>query len=398
MNKNKLWIVSEFFYPIENATGFIITKIVDKLAVDSKINVITLGDSIKERSNNISTIRIKEVVSLDKNKLIQRIVKQLLISVRFLLSILKNVKKNDTVVTVTNPALNLIFLSLIKRIKKINLIIIVHDVFPENLIVTGISNESKLVYKIAKGLFNYAYNKGDILITLGRDMQKKIQNKVKNKENVVCIQNFSDTFNIFPSIKEENTILAKNKLVNKFIVLFTGNIGRMQNIDRLLETIKILKKDIDIHFLFIGEGAYVEKMKDFIKENSLFNITMLPNMSREKENDFLNAGDIGLVSLVPNVMGTGVPSKTYSYMAAGKPILAFLDEDSEIAIMTKEENIGWVVNPNNPIELAEKIIEIKNNKEEVITKGKKSREVAVEKYSLDIITEKYSKAIKSKIS
>ncbi|MEA4967202.1 MAG: glycosyltransferase family 4 protein, partial [Bacteroidaceae bacterium] len=290
----------------------------------------------------------------------------------------------------------LIFLSVIKKIKKIKLIIIVHDVFPENLIVSGISNESKLVYKIAKRLFNYSYNKGDKLITLGRDMQKQIQNKVYNKDKVICIQNFADTNNIFPSQKEKNNILIENKIVNKFIVLFTGNIGRMQNIDSLLETICILNNDDDIHFLFIGEGAFVEKMKSYINENSLSNITMLPNMSREKENEFLNAGDVGLVSLVPNVMGTGVPSKTYSYMAAGKPILAFLDEDSEIALMTKEENIGWVVNPNNPIELAEKIIEIKNNKDEVIIKSKKSREVAVEKYSLDIITEKYSIAIKSK--
>lgn len=393
MRNNKLWIVSEFYYPNENSTGFIITKIVDKLALDSQINIITLGDSIKEKSNNIFTIRIKEITSLDKNKLLQRFLKQLIISFRFLFSILKNVKKNDTVVTVTNPALNLIFLSLIKKIKKINLIIIVHDVFPENLIVTGISNESKLVYKIAKRLFNYSYNKGDILITLGRDMQKQIQNKVYNKDKVICIQNFADTNNIYPSQKEENNILIENKIVNKFIVLFTGNIGRMQNIDLLLETINILKDDVDIHFLFIGDGASVEKMKNYIKKNSLSNITMLPNMRRENENEFLNAGDVGLVSLVPNVMGTGVPSKTYSYMAAGKPILAFLDEDSEIALMTKEENIGWVVNPNNPIELAEKIRDIKNNKEEVITKGEKSREVAIEKYSLDIITEKYSSEI-----
>lgn len=395
VSKKNLWIISEFYYPIENATGFILTQIVDKLALNVKVNLITIGSSSHERSNNINAIRVKDINWLNKNKLIQRAIKQLIISAKFFFIVWRNIKNDDIVVTVTNPAINLLFLSVLKKMKRISFIIIVHDVFPENLVVAGISDEDKLEYKILKYLFDYSYNKGDKLITLGRDMQKLIQKKVRNIESVLCIQNFSNVKKIFPLPKNENLILIENQIVDKFVVLFTGNFGRMQNISRLFEAIYILREDINIHFLFIGDGAFVGKMKHSIKEYALSNVTILPNMSKESENTFLNAGDVGLVSLIPNVHGTGVPSKSYSYMAAGKPILAFLDEDSEIALMILEEDIGWIINPNNSMDLVNKIRDLKNKKDEVCSKGRKARLVAEEKYSLEIITERYSKAILS---
>lgn len=390
---NNLWVISEFYYPAGNATGYILTQIVDTIAQSRDVNIITVGEPIAERSERITTHRVKDIKSLDKNKLIERILKQMIISFRLLWMVLRKVKKGDTVFTVTNPAFMLIFIAFVKGLKKVKLVILVHDVFPENLVVTGITTEKSISYRIAKKLFTYAYRKGDLLIAIGRDMQRQMRKKVKSPEKVIFLPNFGDTDAIVPMDRNLNPILIEQGLLDKFVVLFTGNMGRLQGIDNLLEAMKLLVKDPDIHFLFIGEGAMEGKMRKFIADNELSNVTILTNMPRERANDFLNAGDVGLVSLQANIMGTGVPSKTNTYMAAGKPILAVMDEDSEIALAVSENGIGWVADPTDPHALAKILSEIKHDKALIKEKSLKSRQTALESYSMKKVTQKYTDAI-----
>lgn len=395
-NQKKYWFISEFYWPVENATGYIITHIIDYFSLKKSVHVLTVGNFVsEERNKNIHTVRISSNSSLNKNKLFQRLLKLLIISVKFAWKICQNIRAGDVVITVTNPAFILVFLSLIKKMKKMKLIVIVHDVFPENLLVAGITRENSFLYKMAKSLFNYSYRQADLLITCGRDMNKVIQKKLKYPDLTCSIPNFADTRTIVPIPKEKNPILIKFGIVNKFVVFFTGNIGRLQGIDNLLETIRILKGEKDICWLFIGEGACLDGMKSFVERNEILNVQFHPNMKRQYAIDFLNAGDIGIVSLLPNMRGTGVPSKTYTYMAAGKSILAIMDEDTEVAQMIKEHQIGWLVNPQEPRKLAELIVYLKNNPQLVRETGKKARTVCEQFYSLDTITEQYINKILS---
>jgi len=390
----RYWFISEFYYPVENATGHIITKIVDAFSQENETHIITVGNlTAGERNQNTRTIRVKDYPSLDKNKFVQRFIKLTLLSIRLAVSVVRNVKKGDIVVTVTNPAPLLLLISLIKRFKKIKLVILVHDVFPDNLVVVGAIKSKSLVYRITKIFFDSAYSQADCLLTCGRDMQKTITQKVKNKEKVLFIPNFGDTDTLYPVAKHENPILLNLGITEKTVVLFTGNIGRMQNIDNILHVAELLKDESSIVFLFIGDGAFVDKIKQYTVLNN--NVILLPNMSRADSLHFLNAGDIGLATLMPDIKGVGIPSKTYFYMATGKPILAVMDEDSEIASMVKEEDNGWVIRANEPIELAKMLIQIKNNPEEIKEKGQRSLLLSKTKYSIENITGKYIQVIKN---
>jgi glycosyltransferase involved in cell wall biosynthesis len=177
--------------------------------------------------------------------------------------------------------------------------------------------------------------------------------------------------------------------VDALVVLFTGNIGRMQGIENIVKAADLLSNDSGIAFLFIGTGACLDK----IKNHKGGNIFWLPSMERDESKNFLNAGDIGLSSLMPNIMGTGVPSKTYSYMATGKPIIAVMDSDSEIALMVQEEGNGWVIEPNNPEQLARLLRTLKLDKNGIRKKGKISLELSKNKYSVNRIIDQYVHAI-----
>jgi len=392
MKIKKYWFISEFYYPVENSTGHIMTRIIDAFCKENEAHIITVGNlSTKERNQNTHTLRVKDLPSLDKNKFIQRLIKLTLLSIRLAIVILRNVKKGDVVVTVTNPAPLLVFISFIKCFKNVKLIILVHDVFPENLVITGAIKTKSLLYKTTKKIFDFAYNNADKLIVLGRDMQKTVVQKVKNKDKVSFIPNFGDTDLLYPVKKQENSILLNLNITEKIIVFFTGNIGRMQNIDNILQTADLLKDDSSIVFLFIGDGALANKIKEYSALNN--NVILLPNMGRKDSLMFLNAGDIALSSLLPNIMGVGVPSKTYAYMATGKPILAAMDSDTEIATMLKEEGNGWIVETNDPNQMAQLIVKIKNNPQEIKEKGDISFNLSKTKYSVEKITNDYVQAI-----
>jgi glycosyltransferase involved in cell wall biosynthesis len=393
MGKNKkYWFISEFYWPVENSTGHIMTRIVDAFTQKFEAHVITVGhiDSA-ERNQNIHTVRVKDLSFLDKNKLLQRLIKLIGLSFRVTVSVLRNVKRGDIVVTVTNPAPVIVFLSCIKKIKRFKLIIIVHDVFPENLVVSKIVKTNSLSYEIVRKVFDFTYNMADVLITCGRDMQKTISQKVKNKNKVLFIPNFGDNDILYPIDKRQNEIIQKFQLAEKLVVFFTGNIGRMQNVDNIIKTAELLKEDPSIVFLFIGNGVFQDAIENYSRQNS--NMIFLSNMSRQKSLIFLNAGDIGLSTLLPNIMGVGVPSKTYSYMATGKPIIAAMDKDSEIAMMIQEEGNGWTIEANNPIQFATLLKQIKKHPDTIREKGQISFNLSNTKYSIETITDKYIQAI-----
>lgn len=388
------WFVSQFFWPNENSTGHIITQIVDAFTKENNACIITVGHTnSEERNKNTHTIRINDNLFFDKNKIFQRSIKLITLSIIMAVSLFKKVKKNDVVITVTNPAFVLVFLACIRILKNYRLIVIVHDVFPENLVVARIINRENLLYKITNKIFNFAYRKGDLIIACGRDMQKTIEMKIKGQKKVIFIPNFGDNDILCPVEKKHNKLIKELQLENKLVILFTGNLGRMQNIDSLISTAEILKEDYSIVFLFIGEGVFADKIKDYSMHNK--NVIYVSNMDMNDAYIFLNAGDIGISSLLPDIMGVGVPSKTYSYMATGKPIIAFMDSDSEIAMMVQEEGNGWVVEPNNPNQLAILLRQLRNDPMQIKKKGEISYNLSKTKYSIESITNKYVEVIKS---
>ena len=109
----------------------------------------------------------------------------------------------------------------------------------------------------------------------------------------------------------------------------------------------------------------------------------------------LNAGDIAIISLDSNMYGLSVPSKSYFNMAAGKPLLLIAEETSEIALMIKEHNLGWVVPPGDPERLAQTIQKISLLSDDELTNfGQRSRKIAEDYYSAEKVLEKYKELFK----
>ena len=398
--KKRLWIVSELFYPEENATAFILAKIANTLCSKYEVNVICGPSSYSNNKNSDNNhyfeindqIKIRRVsdTKLDKDKLFSRMCRFLLLSYKLSISLWKNLEKDDVVFIVTNPAPLLLIISLIKKIKKSRLIILVHDVFPENTIPAKIiKDKTSLFYQFLKKIFDYSYQQANLLIVLGRDMKEIMVNKLGKKKDVeVCIiENWAEINKI--DVLPENNI-DKNK---KIRIQYAGNLGRVQGLMSLLSIIKRVDNN-EISFSFWGDGAIKCEMEQYVKDEKIENVYFGGRYPRSDQNKVLNDCDIAIITLAEGMYGLGVPSKSYNIMAAGKPILFIGDTNSEIALVIKENEIGFCFETNDVEGIYDFFKELDFNKKLLLeTMGKKARKLAESEYSEEIILKKYLQVI-----
>lgn len=399
---NKLWVVTELFFPEETSTAYIMTEVSAHIAQNSEVHVIC-GPSSYQKSNIVSndafaneSVKIHRVkaLPLSKDKLLQRSLRMMLLSVQLSFKLMAKARRGDRVLIVTNPAPIVLLVSLISRLKGLKCFTIVHDVFPENLVAARLMKTSSIGYKLLKWIFNKAYSKMAVLFVLGRDMKEIFEKKLKGykrKPAIYVVENWADTKSIFPTGKDENRIVQQLGITEKIIFQFAGNLGRVQGLMELCNVIKQIRNPL-VHFMFIGEGAVKEEMKQFVAVNHLRNVSMLDSFSRSQQREFLNAGDVGIVSLQEGMAGLGVPSKSYNILAAGKPILFIGDDESEIARMINENDVGWCYAMKDTRMLLdffnslspEDVLQLKN-------KGERARSLAETKYTREIILDKYLK-------
>ncbi|VFA41945.1 glycosyltransferase family 4 protein [Chryseobacterium indologenes] len=394
-----LWIATELFYPEETSTSFILTKIANRLSGKYNVKVIC-GDPVYDKqkrsesfvlNSNVFVHRIKGFAG-NKNSLLSRSLRFIFLSLSIFFYLWKNVKKGEKVFIVTNPAPLILLISILKKIKKIELVILVHDVFPENTIPAGIiKSEKALPYKLLRSIFDKAYSNADVLITLGRDMQKVIKGKIRkynSTSKIEIIENWGDIESIYPMSKQD-VFHDDSPIKNKIIFQYAGNIGRVQGLLELLQVIKKVNNE-RLVFYFVGEGAVKQSMIEYVKDNQMKNVYFDGGYSREDQLSVLNKADVSFVSLAPKMFGLGVPSKTYNILAAGKPILYIGEKNSEIDLLVREENIGYSFQHFEK----EKLLDFFNSFDEnsitdLKLKKEKARQIAETKFSEKIILNKF---------
>jgi hypothetical protein len=217
--------------------------------------------------------------------------------------------------------------------------IVVFDTYPDALRLIGIK-ESSFVYQIWKNVNKKVFNKAIHIITLSDGMKKQLSNYVAyEKVKVVSVWSASDKFK--PIEKKSNPFLKKYNWVNKFIVLYSGNIGIGHKIEVLIDVAKQLEEINEIIFLFVGEGAKKKTLIDLANKNKLSNVHFLTWQNAETLPYSLAAGDLAVVALEPEATHASVPSKTFNYMAVGAPLLAIGSSGSELEKLIIQYGLGF---------------------------------------------------------
>ena len=245
------------------------------------------------------------------------------------------------------------------------------------------SNHS-LSYRFMSKVFNWAYRKADLLITIGRDMDEVVRNKLgkKVRENsTTIIENWADLDIIFPKYTRVQDGMVR--------IQFAGNVGRVQGLPDFLKLYEESNNQ-SISLDVWGDGAMRKDLQKYVEENKIDNVTFHGAYKRGDQNEVLNSCDIALVSLSKGMYGLGVPSKSYNIMAAGKPILFIGDLNSEIALEIKEHDMGYAFSAEEENLIVDWLKHLDVNMlEDFMKKGENARRTVVELYSEKAILDKF---------
>lgn len=385
MKKEKLWILSELFYPETTSTAYILTEIAKKLAIKYEVHVIC-GNPVYDIGSQ--TADIPEIIihrltgrKIDKNNKVKRIFRALTLSSKLKKELVMHKDEVNKVFMVTNPIFLLPKISNWTKKNGKELTLLVHDVFPENAKASGLI-KIRFFFKFLKKYFDRAYKKCDKIIVIGNDMKDVIVSKGVEENKVSIIQNWANIENIKPS---NNT----SKTSSKIRIQFAGNMGRVQGLCEFFDILSQVHNS-DIEFIFTGSGAVKKELQEKSKNIHGVEITFNLSYSRDEENRVLNDCDIALISLNENMYGLGVPSKTYNNMAAGKALLFVGPKNSEIFSMINESQIGYCFDAQSKEEIISFFNNLNKTSVDIIKDmGKNSRVLAEREYSKDVILNKY---------
>lgn len=401
--KQKLWVVTELYYPEETSTGYYLTRIAEGMTEDFQVGVLCGQPNYSARGKKAPPKETHKKVeifrafgtTLDKNIILFRIINMLSLSLSIFFKALVNFKKGDKILVVTTPPSLPFITAFAALIKGSSYILLIHDNYPEILIAAKKTIEDSLIVNILNFCNRWLYKYASKIIVCGRDMFELIGSKTFGLDiPISTIQNWAELETVEPLPRNENTLLKELGIEEKLVFLYAGNMGYPNDLESIIECAEKLKNDERFCFVFLGNGVKRKWLEKFVSEKSLKNVRLLDPRPRNEQNIFLNACDVAIVTLVKKMWGVSMPSRTYNILAAGKPILALTEKDSEIALVVEEDKVGWTVLPNDPDILLQKIFEIYDNRHLFGEMRENARNSALEKYSLAVALKKYLSNLK----
>ncbi|MDN3643793.1 glycosyltransferase family 4 protein [Lutimonas halocynthiae] len=320
--------------------------------------VILITGSIEPTSAELdSRIKVLMKCKYKRNKGHLRIYTWLLFFMQIFVYILFN-KNHGKILFVSNPPLLPFLGSNFSDRKNFDFDVLVYDVYPDALSNFGYIKEGSLLYRLWDRMNKKVYLKATRVFTISNVMQKVISRTIE-KDKVEVIYPWVDMSFIKPIEKENNWFVKEQGLLDKKVILYSGNMGITHDLMTVLKTAKKLSLITNnFHFLFIGDGAQKEKLVAYKEDNKLSNVTFLPYQASEILPFSFASADFGIVSLGKGAEGLSVPSKTFYMLATGSAIISISKPNSEVSNLLRDNSCGVSIGPSDYQSLFEFLISI----------------------------------------
>jgi colanic acid biosynthesis glycosyl transferase WcaI len=230
----------------------------------------------------------------------------------------------------------------------------VQDVYPDVAIDLGMLTHPRLI-AATRALERFCYARADAITVPSEDLKENVMKKTGKPDKVRVIPNFVDTEVIRPA-PAHNSYRREFGLEDKTVVMYAGNVGLSQSLELVLDAAERLAGRDDVHFVVNGQGAARGRLER--RGRALANVRFVDMQPAARLPEVLAAGDIHLVPLKRGLARSSVPSKTYSILAAGRPLVASVDAASEVARIVERSGAGVHVPPDNRVAFTAAISEL----------------------------------------
>lgn len=353
--RNKIVVVSQHFPPDQSTTAAIMAEIATRLARTAPVIVLSgtpgSSDCSGTQPNKMTVEEIKNKIPA-KAALFRRGGSEVVFTLRTFLKLLWKLRRDDIALTVPAPFMLPYALVAAAKIKGARSVVIMHDLFPDVLVVAGLLKPASLLTKsihLANGWMLHALS---ALVVIGRDSGRVLLRYGEELgDKISFIPNWAT---LDPGVRPgmaDNPYRQKCKA--EFVVGLAGNLGFTHDPLIVFEAARLLANESRIHFLLSGWGVGFDQLRAMQFKARLPNVTLIERVAEDELETLLSAADVWIIPYRANVVGVSIPSRFYNVLAVGRPIVLVSESDAEAAMIIDEYNIGWVVPPGRPGQLAD---------------------------------------------
>jgi len=388
------------YWPDVEATGQLLTELCADLARSHRVTVIAgqpnfvaatgKGFSQRETHQGVHIIRVRNS-RFSKKSLLGRV---LGLSGYLALAAWSAFTEGrpDVLVAETDPPVLGALGALLKAWYRCGFVYYLQDLYPEVGITLGRLRPGPLTW-ILRWATQFGLRHADRIVVLGEDMAQRVRERGISSEKIVIVPNWVDVQCLLP-FTGENRLRKEWQLDGQFVVMYSGNLGLSQNLEQILQAARQLG-DAPVRFLFVGEGGAKARLQALAAEWDLRNVSFYPYQPKDQLSESLGVADVHLIPLQKGLAGCIVPSKLYGILAAGKPFIAAVDDDSEVARIAHESQTGVVIPPDSVPKLIEAIHWCLSNPEKLAIMGQQGRRLAETTFDRPIATAKFEEVVRA---
>jgi colanic acid biosynthesis glycosyl transferase WcaI len=387
----RIFFLNRYFFPDHSATSQILSQLAFHLAEAGRnIHVITSQQIYDNPGARLPADEVVRGVTIHRisgtqfgrSGLLGRAIDYLAFYVAARRTLIAMASRGDILVPMTDPPLLSIVGMHVARSRGIHLVNWLQDIYPEVAIELGVPFIKGPVGWFLSYLRNASLHAADANVVVGERMAEKLRTLGIASDHIRVIPNWCDDEQITPVAAGENPLRGKWQLDDKFVVGYSGNLGRAHEFDTVLAAAERLKNNPRIVFLFIGGGHRTDELARRVKANGYGHIfRFLPYQDSAVLKYSLSVPDVHWISLRPELEGVIVPSKFYGIAAAGRPIIAITAKNGEIAQIVESENCGVAIEPGNSDALADAISRLSTDPEMTAGMARRARAMLDAKFT-----------------
>lgn len=304
--------------------------------------------------------------------------------------------KYDVAFIDSTPPIQGLKLPIVRLFRKCPVVYNAQDLFPDTLSGTGLAKKGGLLWKIGSWVARVTFNNTDKIIAISEDIKRTlVEEKGIPADKVVVVYNWVDSDAVVPIAKEENPLFEEFGLNReKFHVVYAGNLGNAQNINIVVDAAARLRDNENVEFVVFGSGGLESDIRARIETEGLKNLRLLPLQPVERVKYVYSLGDVCLVSCKEGLGGSAMPSKTWSILSCGRPVLANFDEGELQMILTKNQ-LGVFTKAGDLEGFVEAISQLAAEPEKCEKMGARGRQFILDNLTKDAGTRKYAEVLRS---
>jgi colanic acid biosynthesis glycosyl transferase WcaI len=391
----RLLVLNQYYWPGLEATGHLLSQLLAALADDFDITIVTGRIAVhaphaeRLEHDGVRIVRVRST-AFDRTRLLARSVNYLTYLAESLRVALFSRRPNVVFCMTDPPVIANVALLVARRFRR-PLVVVSQDVFPE-IAVELKRLENPLLIGLLRALISSYLKRADRVVAIGETMRRRLEQKGARPERLVVIPNWVDTDVIVPQPRD-NDWARENRVLGRFVVMHSGNVGHPQNLDMLIRAATFLRDLDDLSIVIIGGGARRTELMELAVRLETDAVRFLGYQPRETLSSSLSAADLHYVGLGRGLSGYVVPSRLYGILAAGRPVLAAADGDSETAAIVQTVGCGMVVPPSRPELIAEAIRAAHDGAYDLEEMGRRGRDFVVAAADRSVAVARYKELL-----